>query len=251
MKVILIDEPWMRAILPNGFPVGTSTLITGPGGSGKPLIGNVFAARWLQEGGSVVFMSLQYPRHELIVEGLRRVAGVELESHRERLAFVELDATLDGLEQPEARRFRANLVKPAVWRRTLREATAAVPSGGPGTLIFGSALNLLLFSPTYGTEILEEMKKTLRDPGENSLLFAVSSSAKAEEIGELEAIADNLLVSHASRKPFRLYLKVERMRGVRFEDHVQEVPIPPEVLSEVKEVADHSRKRVIPLISSI
>ena len=58
MDYLDIAEPWLGQILPQGWPTGTSSLITGPGGSGKPLIGNVIVANWLKQGGSVVFMAL-------------------------------------------------------------------------------------------------------------------------------------------------------------------------------------------------
>ena len=251
MDTIPMDEPWMKHLLPGGWPAQTATLITGPGGSGKPLIGNVVASSWLKEGGSVVFMSLQYPSHEFIEAGLRRVAGLELGDYEGRIAFLELDATMEDLETLTDNRIRANLVKPPVWNRALELAISSVPSGGPGVLIFGSALNLLLFSPTYGECLLEEMKKTMDRTDTLTHLFSVSSSAKKEMIQELEELADNLLVSHSSRDPFRLFLHVERMMGVPFNPEEIEVPISQEVLEEVKAVADHSRRRVIPLISKI
>ncbi len=63
--------------------------------------------------------------------------------------------------------------------------------------------------------------------------------------------ADNLLVSRSSKAPFRLFLRVERMQGVVFSPEEIEAPITAETLEDVKVVADHSRKRVIPLISRI
>ena len=96
-KQIYFDEPWMNEILPGGWPTGTSTVITGSGGTGKPLVGQVVAGSWLRQGGGVVFMSLQYPSHEFIVEGLRRIPRIELEDYAGKVAFIELDAEMDGL----------------------------------------------------------------------------------------------------------------------------------------------------------
>ena len=44
---------------------------------------------------------------------------------------------------------------------------------------------------------------------------------------------------------------IKRMKDVPFVSEEVLVPIPPGALSDVKEVAEHSRKRVIPLISKI
>jgi len=251
MGNLKITGSWLEEILPDGWPIGTSGLITGPGGSGKPLIGNTVAASWLREGGSVVFMSLQYPDPTFISEGLRQVAGLDLEDFRGHYAFIELDAEMQGWESVAEDHLRANLVRWEVWEDTLKVALEKVPGEGPGTLVFGSALNLLLFSPTYGPHILEQMKRTMRGDGETTFLFSVSNSAKKEMIEELEELADNLLVSHSTRDPFRLFLHVERMKGVSFDETEIEVPFTSQTLEEVKAVAEHSRRRVIPLISSI
>jgi hypothetical protein len=95
------------------------------------------------------------------------------------------------------------------------------------------------------------MKATLTQQGGATSLFSVSSSAKKEMIAELETVADNLLLAHSERDPFRLFVRIQRMKGVPFDDREIQVPFSPEMLGEVKEVAEHSRRRVIPLISSI
>jgi len=251
MNTLNISEPWLAQLLPQGWPLGTSTLITGPGGSGKPLIGDALTASWLAAGGSVVFLSLQYPSHTFIAEGLRRVAGLDLQEFGDRVAFVELDAGMEGMEKVDRNHLRANLVKPPLWTESLQEARKMVPEKGPGILIFGSALNLLLFSPTYGAQTLEDMKATLTQQSGATSLFSVSSSAKKEMIAELETIADNLLLAHSETDPFRLFVRIQRMKGVPFDDRETQVPFSPEMLGEVKEVAEHSRRRVIPLIASI
>ena len=251
MDTLKIHAPWMAEILPQGWPIGTSALITGPGGSGKPLIGNSVVSSWLREGGSVVFMSLQYPSSDFIWEGLRQVADLDLEEFQGRFSIIELDAELEGMEVVSNHRVRANLVKPAVWDAALEAALACLPKDGPGVLVSGSALNLLLFSPTYGKKILAKIKDTMGQGSSLTSLFSVSSSAKKEMIAELEKAADNLLEAHSTRDPFRLFLEVKRMADVSFEKGEVEVPISQETLEEVKAIADHSRKKVIPLISTI
>jgi len=199
----------------------------------------------------VVFMSLQYPDPEFIAAGLERVTGEDLANYQGRVAFIELDASMEDMEILSQNRIRGNLVKPLVWAEALDTAISSVPRDGPGVLVFGSALNLLLFSPTYGEGILAEIKSTIARTDTLTFLFSVSSSAKKEMISELEEAADNLLVSHSSRDPFKLFLRVERMKGVSFSLEEVEVPISAETLTEIKAVADHSRRRVIPLVSSL
>jgi KaiC/GvpD/RAD55 family RecA-like ATPase len=251
MKSIHLEEPWLDRLIPAGLPTHTSTLITGPGGSGKPLIGNLIAAAWLRQGGSVVFMSLQYPSHEFIVSGLKTVTQLDLSEYADRSAFVELDARLKGMEAGSYGHLKAKLVIPDVWDGVIEQACSLVPDEGPGILVFGSALNLLLFSPTHGTATLARMKRTVEEDKRRTYLFSVSTTAKKEQIAELEAVADNLITSYSTKRPFRLFIRILRMKDTTFASEEVEVPLKPETLAKAKEIADHSRKRVIPLISKI
>lgn len=251
MNRISTGEPWFDKLIPDGIPTHTSTLVSGPGGSGKPLIGNLLAAAWLRQGGSAVFMSLQYPSHEFIVAALKSVAQFDLDEYGERVVFVELDIAREDVALISPNRFQANLVKPDIWDATIDQACSLVPDEGPGILVFGSALNLLLFSPTYGKAVLERMKNTIRNDKRYTYLFSVSTTAKGDEIAELEAVADNLIQSHSVRRPFRLFMRVTRVKDSPFLSDEIEVPFPPELLEDVKEVADHSRLRVIPQIQKL
>jgi KaiC/GvpD/RAD55 family RecA-like ATPase len=250
MRTIYSQEEWFDQLLPEGIPVPSLTLLSGPGGSGKPLIGNVLVAAWLRQGGSVVFMSLQYPDHSFIAASLKSVTQLDLDDYKDRIVFIELDASLEGLTRPAGNHFKANVVIPEVWDAALERACRMVPAQGPGILVFASALNLLLFSPTYGRSILEKIKATIGDH-KCTYLFSTSTTANAEEIAELEAVADNLIMTRSEKRPFCLYMQIKRMKNVAFLADEIEVPIPANVLLEVKEVADHSRKRIIPLISKI
>jgi hypothetical protein len=112
-------------------------------------------------------------------------------------------------------------------------------------------LNLLLFSPTYGKEILEEMKDALKQGSKYSVLFTTSTSAKGDLIAELDSVADNLMLVHGDRATQKLYLTVEKMKEVKFLKGEFEVPISKEDLSSLKEVTDQSRKRIVPLVSKV
>jgi len=252
MRTLKIGVPWLDRLMPEGLPLNTVTLLSGPGGSGKPLIGDNFAAAWLRNGGSVVFMSLQYPSTDFIHESLRTVAKLDLDQYREQTAFIALDVSIDGLTPPAGNVFRANLVKPAIWDAAIEQACAMLPEEGPGIMIFSSAINLLLFSPTYGEKILHKMETLLREEHKRrTYIFSASTTAKKEEIARLERVVDNLIMTRSEKKPFRLFIRVVRLKDVRFSDEEIQVPIPPRSLARVKEIAEHSRQRVIPQISRI
>lgn len=251
MQRIYTGQEWLDKLMPEGLPIHTSTLISGPGGSGKPLIGDNFVAAWLRQGGSAVFMSLQYPNREFLSTSLQTVTGLDVANYPDQVAIIELDVTIDGMEAPDGNSFKANLVKPAIWDASIEQACSLVSEEGPGIMVFGSALNLLLFSPTYEVGILEKMKATIRDDKRRTYMFSVSTSAKKEKITQLEGLADNLIMSRSEKNPFRLYVHIVRLKESPFLGDEVQVPIPPEALEGIKDVADHSRKRVIPLISKI
>ncbi len=251
MKNFFTHQEWFDSLLPEGLPIPSATLLTGPGGSGKPLIGNVFVANWLRQGGSVVFMSLQYPDNSFIFAGLKSIAGLDLNDYASNVAFIELDATLDGMTEPTGNVFKANIVKPQIWDSAIEQACDMVPNEGIGILIFCSALNLLLFSRTYGRSILDKVKATIQEEQQYTYLFAASTTAKAEEIAEVENLVDHLIMTRSTKQPFRLYMQIQRIKNADFRPEEIEVPFPAGVLKDMKKIADHSRNRVIPLVSKL
>lgn len=251
MKYLQVEQAWFDELLPEGLPYPSSILLSGPGGSGKPLIGNILVASWLRQGGSVVFMSLQYPDHSFIKAGLERVSQLDLDEFQDRVAFIELDVTLEDMVRMEARRFKANVVKPRVWDTVLEKACSTLPHQGPGILIFISALNLLLFSPTYGEGILQKMLDSAQEESGVTYLFSASTTAKAEAVAQLEGVVDHLIMTRSTKSPFRLFMEIKRIKDAPFSGEEIEVPFSPEVLNDVKEIADHSRKRVIPQVRKI
>lgn len=251
MAYLPLENEWLSELLPSGLPIPGSTLLTGPGGSGKPLIGNLVAASWLRQGGSVIFMSLQYPDHSFIAAGLEKVAGLALEEYQDQVAFIELDTSLPSLTDGEGSHFRANLVKPDVWESALDRALGMVPDQEPGVMIFISAINLLLFSPTYGDQILEKIIQDIHHRREVTFLISASTTAKADQIARLEEEVDNLILTRSKRPPLQLFLKIQRMKEGAFITREVKVPFRSGTLDEVKEIADHSRKKVIPQVSKL
>jgi len=248
IKTIKSGIEWMDKVIPEGISLKSTTVITGPGGSGKPLIGETFVAAWLKKGGSVVFMSLQYLGSEFISESIKSVTGLDIQDYKEKIIFLQLDTEISGYQEIDKNHIHANLVKPEVWEKALNLASKKLHNEGPGILVFGAALNLLLFSPTYGNVIFEKIKSTIVLNTDRSYLFSVSTSAKAKEIAQLEEIADNLLVSRSKKDPFQLFMKVLKMKDVSFISDEVKVPISPEILAHIKEMADHSRSKVLPAI---
>ncbi|MCD6366954.1 MAG: hypothetical protein J7L46_05375 [Bacteroidales bacterium] len=248
METITTGIKWIDDLAPEGFPTKSITVITGPGGSGKPLIGETFVSAWLKNGGSVIIMSLQYPGSKFVTESIKRVTGLDIKQYKEKVIFLQLETEIPEYQEINKQLILANLVKPKVWEKVLSLAASKLPNDEHGILIFCSALNLLLFSPTYGDAIFKKIKETIEKNTEKTYLFSVSTSAKKNEIAQLEKSADNLIISRSEKEPFRLYMKILRLKGVAFNSEEKQVPISSEILTHIKEMADHSRGKVLPAI---
>jgi KaiC/GvpD/RAD55 family RecA-like ATPase len=251
-KTIQISVNWLAKLLPDGWPIKSSTLITGPGGSGKPLIGNAIIDAWLKEGGGVVLMSLQYPEKHFAYESFQRVVGNDLSSFEDQIVFVQFDPEAQKAGKVIKQSFSSNLVYPEQWDQTLDKASEILnkQEESPGILLFVSALNLLFFSPTYRSSIVDSIINTMKD-SRFSTLFAASSKPHADLVNRIASKADNLVYTDKPGKEMSLYLKIERMKKVRFTDNRIHIPIPASELEATKNIAEHSRKRIIPEVSKI
>ena len=250
MKKIKIRHEWLDRLMPEGLPVPSSTLISGPGGTGKPLIGFTFVSSWLEQGGSVVFVPLQYPSRDFTVTTLKRLYGIEIKNYADKVAFIKFDPAIRSMQKVSKDVIKANLLKPKVWEQSIENASSLVEQSELGTMIFGSALNLLLFSKTYKNSILKKLKETLEKNKNKTYLFSVSTSAFREKIRILENAADNLMFTRME-KPMRLYLRITKMKEVKFLKEEVRVPLSKQVLQDIKEIAEATRKRMIPTIRRI
>ena len=255
MKRFFTHQEWIDQLMPEGLPVPSSTVISGPGGSGKPLVGLAMVASWLQQGGKVALMSLQYPDREWTEDDLSRLYGLQLAEYAGSFFFVrfepDIQPTADEVEQIRDDEVVANLVSPDAWEASLEIADGALGASELGTLVFASALNLLLFSRTYGERMLAHLEATLCEDKSRTYLFTVSSSALKEMIAKLESAADHLMLTDMDRQEKRLRLRVARLKGARYLEQTVVAPFSRETLQDIKQMADASRVARIAAIRKI
>jgi len=118
------------------------------------------------------------------------------------------------------------------------------------TLVYGSALNLLLFSPTYKDSLTKKFRAILKSDKHRTYIFTVSISALRADIQKLEEVADNLLFTEGSPEK-GLYIYVERLKNKKFNRGKVKVQISREILGEIKEIAGKNRARIIPKLRKI
>ena len=98
---------------------------------------------------------------------------------------------------------------------------------------------------------MKKLKSAFQENTEYTYLFSASTTAKAERIAELEAIADHLIITRSEKSPFRLFMEFKRVKDGQFLPEEVRVPLADDVLADTKAIAEHSRKRIIPIISKI
>lgn len=244
------DVQWLDNLLPEGITIPSSTLISGPGGTGKPLVGFAILSAWLRAGGSVITMPLQYPNPELTKSAMSRLYNIDLNDYPGKMVYIQFDPHAEKVERIGEDMLKANMVKPKVWDETIEQAEKMVKQDGPGILVFGSALNLLLFSQTYQNSMLRKLEDILKNEKSRTYLFAVSTSALADKIKALEDAADNLMFTRIE-KPRKLFFRIEKMKDLEFSGQETQVPIGKDMLDELSNVADSTRKTRIPEIRKI
>jgi len=249
MKRLKLNQNWANELLPEGLPYPGTTLISGPGGSGKPLIGFAFVCDWLKGGGNVIFIPLQYPKMEMVKVALKQLYNLDVGQYSRQIVYIQFNPDLEKYKIGQDKIIEANLIKPDVWDEIINEAENILTNRTDlGTLIFASAANLLLFSPTYKELNLDKLEKVIKE--DNVRTYIVSVSAFAEDIKRWEQAADNLMFARME-KPMKLYLRVSRIENRESPPNEIQVPVSKEMLEDIKKVAEHTRKRQIPKLSRI
>ncbi len=250
MNTLKIEHEWLKGLIPDGLAYPTSTIISGPGGSGKPLVEFAFVASWLKAGGSLIGIPLQYPSVEFVKRSMLKLFDIDLDQYNKKYINIQFDVDIDSYEQISENEIRANLLKPEVLNEVIALADSLIEKSKLGTMVFGSALNLLFFSPTYKDAALKNLETIIKHDKSKTFIFSVSNSMLAEEIKHLEDASDNLMYTRME-KPMKLFFNIEKMAGVKFSNKEVNVPISKEILKEIKEIAEKSRKKILPKLKNI
>lgn len=246
MEQFQIAIPWLQKILPEGIPIPSTTIITGPGGAGKPLIGAMLLDSWLKQGGTVVHLLINFDRD--YSDRLLLNFDKDFNKDSSKIAYVEFDPEMDGLEKIDKNVLRANLLKADIFDAAIRQAKALLPESKLGALVYGSALNMLLFSPTYGAGIFQKISALLQS--RENYLFTIANNTFEEQVTAWESLADNLFFTHGTGI-MQLGFKVLKLHSGRFSKDEVGVPLTEDELYTMHSEADTARKHLIPVIRKI
>ncbi|MGD9898551.1 MAG: hypothetical protein AB7T22_05435 [Calditrichaceae bacterium] len=246
MKSLKIRQKWMEELMPSGIPVPSSTLISGPGGAGKPLIGAVIADAWLNQGGSLIHFLINFDR--VYADKMLNLFNPDLEKYKDRIVYVEIDPLIEGIEKTNDVTLRGNLLIPENVDTAIREAKAMLPETESGSLIYASALNMLLFSKSYNQAIHDKFLEIIGG-GENCM-FTVATNTFEDQISQWENKADNLFYSRSTDQ-MRLGFSILRLKDNSYRSDEVEVPLTEDELVSIRAEANKARKHLIPVIKQI
>ena len=245
---MILGQDWFDKLLPEGLPVPSSTIISGPGGSGKPLIGAAILAAWLRHGGSALMFLINSDR--TYAEHLLALYGISHSEYLSKIVFVDFDPNVNSIEHIQSDLIKVNILRPELFEKSIETGLGLLHSSKQDVMLYGAALNILFFSPTWGDKIFVKWKEILSQREQITSVFSVSTNAFWEKVEQLEELADNLMYSRME-KPMRLHFRVARIRGGQFETEEVEVPLTEKTLSNLKKETNSVRKHLIPIVSGI
>lgn len=163
-----------------------------------------------------------------------------------KIIYLQFNYNLETWKRVDKNTFQANLLKTDVWEKVIKEAeNSMIHSHHPGVMVFASALNLLLFSPSYRKNNIARFEKILSQDKSRTYLFSVSTSAFREEIEKWEKVVDNLFFVKTT-EAMKLCLSINKINHLEISPIEIQVPLKKEVLKEIKKVAEDTRQREIP-----
>jgi hypothetical protein len=246
MRSFKIDQSWLADLMPEGICVPSNTIISGPAGAGKELISSVIAASWLIGGGSLIHILTNYNRGH--AEKLLSSANMSKNDIAGRIVYIDFDPQIMDLKKLSNDELQANLLKTDVFEASLEKAQNMLLQNDLGIMIYMTALNMPLFSKTYGTAVFNKYLDLAKEKRHS--LFSFSNNIFADKMHEMENAADNLIYVHGTGV-MRLSMKIMRMRGVPFiKDEIQ-TPLSEELISMHLKTIQKMRQTFVPIIRKI
>lgn len=250
MNKLIIDSKWFQSLFPEGFTYPTSTIISGKGGSGKPLVELSFVAEWIRNGKSVIGIPLQYPSADFVHTAMANLFDLNYDDYSSQLAYLHFNPDVKEVNRLNNQDIEANLLEQKQWMEAINMAKSILKVDDKDIMIFGAAFNLLLFAPKHKQEVHSRINTLLKEFHPNTVMISVSTSAMREEIRTWEDTADNLLYTSMDDNN-QLWLRAERMKYDHYSNQEIPLPISKKEIKEMKDIALHSRNKIIPKLKKI
>ena len=120
MNTFQVDQNWLAELIPEGITYPSNTVITGPAGSGKPIISSMMAASWIKKGGTVILLLLNSNR--TYAERVLNLYQIDPDKVNNNIIFINLNPEIESLKKVNDNEYIANLVRPEVWDKVINLA---------------------------------------------------------------------------------------------------------------------------------
>ena len=246
METFEIAQDWLAKLIPHGICVPSSTIITGPAGAAKELISSMIAASWLSKGGSLIHILTNYDREH--AEKLFLYHNVIANSFAGKIVYIVFDPQMKEFEIIGNDELRANILKPDIFEATLDKAKSMLLKSNSEILTYMNALNMLLYSKTYGTAIFNKYLTMVKD--RQHYLFGLSNNIFPYKMHKIENASDNIIYVHGTGI-MRLSLKIIKMREVPFGQEEIETPYTEELVNMHLSTIQKARQSLVPIVRTI
>jgi hypothetical protein len=246
LETFEIAQDWLAKLIPHGICVPSSTIITGPAGAAKELISSMIAASWLSKGGSLLHILTNYDRDH--AEKLFSYHNVITNSFAGKIVYIAFDPQMKDFIKTGNDELRANLLNPDVFEATINKAKTMLLKSNSEILTYMNAMNMLLYSKTYGTAIFNKYLTMVKD-GQH-YLFGLSNNVFPQKMHKIENASDNIIYVHGTGI-MRLGLKIMKMKEVPFGQKEIETPHTEELISMHLRTIQKRRQTFVPIIRKI
>jgi len=246
LKSLKITQNWLHDFIPENIIIPSTTVVTGPAGAAKGILGSMIAAAWLKQGGSLIHVLTNFNRDH--AERLLSYFNVNATETRKKIIYVNFDPKIKNYKQTSDDEFRANLLKPEIFNKVLNKSNEILSNSNTDILTYMTALNMLLFSKMYIKDVLATYHAKINKNSFN--LFTFSDNVFAEEMHEIREKADNIFYVHGTGI-MHLSMKLLKLNGNKISKNEIDTPFTEEQINRhLLEIQDH-RQELVPIIKKI
>lgn len=245
-KTLKLKQDWLNDFIPEDIRIPSTTVVTGPAGAAKEILGSMIAASWLNLGGSLIHVLTNFKRDH--AERLFSYSNVNSGKTKGKIVYINFDPKINNYKQTSDDEFRANLLKPETFNKVLKKSEEILSDSNNDILTYMTALNMLLYSKTYKNDILTKYHSLINS--ESNYLFTFSENIFADDMNKIKEKADNVFYVHGTGI-MHLSLKLQKINGNNISINEIETPITEEQINKHLLEIQNRRQELIPIIKRI
>ena len=246
MQSLKITPSWLDDFIPEDIKIPSTTVVTGPAGTAKGVLGSMIAASWLNQGGSLIHVLTNFNRDH--AERLLSYFNINTAEIRGRIIYVNFDPKIKNYKKVKDDELKANLLNPVIFNTVLDKASNLLSASNSDILTYMTALNMLLYSRSYKNDILKKFHTLINSQSNN--LFTFSDNVFADDMTEIKEKADNVFYVHGTGI-MHLGLKILSINRNSVSNIEIETPFGEEIINRhLLEIQNH-RQELVPIIKKI